>query len=73
MGRKAWLFSNTLSGTPASAVIYSIVETAKENKLNPYEYLMHLFEQLPNVDVKNPDVLQKLLPWNVVLPEKSST
>ena len=73
MGRKAWLFANTPRGARASAVIYSIVETAKENKLNPYEYLLHLFEQLPNVDVKNSDVLQKLLPWNVVLPEKSST
>jgi hypothetical protein len=34
---------------------------------------MYLIEQLPPVDVKNPDVLQKLLLWNIVLPEKSST
>jgi hypothetical protein len=47
-----------------------VIATAKENKLNPFEYLVHLFEQMPNVDVKNPVVLQKLLPWNVVLPEK---
>jgi transposase len=73
MGRKAWLFANTPRGAHASAVFYSIVETAKENKLNPFEYLLHLFEQLPNIDGKNPDALQKLLPWNVVLPEKSST
>lgn len=73
MGRKAWLFANTPRGARASAIIYSIVETVKENKLNPFEYLVHVFEQMPNVDLKNPEVLQKLLPWNVVLPEKSPT
>ena len=72
MGRKAWLFSNTPRGARASAIIYSIVETAKENGLNLYDYLTYLFRQLPNVDVKNPDVVSQLLPWNVVLPEKSS-
>lgn len=69
MGRKAWLFANTPRGARASAIIYSIVETAKENKLNPFDYLVHLFKQLPNVDVKKPVVLQKLLPWNVEIPE----
>jgi transposase len=73
IGRKAWLFANTPRGARASAIIYSIVETAKENELNPFDYLVHLFRQLPNVDAKNPDILQGLLPWNVVLPEKSST
>jgi len=71
MGRKAWLFANTPRGARASAIIYSIVETVKEKKLNPFEYLVHVFEQMPNVDLKNPEVLQKLLPWYVVLPEKS--
>jgi len=73
MGRKAWLFANTQSGAHASAVIYSIVETARENKLNPYEYLKHLFEQFLAIDAKDPDAVKKLLPWNVKLPEKSST
>jgi len=45
MGRKAWLFANTPRGVPASAIINSIVETVKENKLNPFEYLVHVFEQ----------------------------
>jgi transposase len=70
MGRKAWLFANTPRGARASAIIYSIVETAKENGLNPYDYLVHLFQQLPNMDVKNPEALNKLLPWNVELPLK---
>jgi hypothetical protein len=54
---KGWLFSNTPRGAKASATIYSIVETAKENGLNPFTYLIYLFEQLPNVDVKDRKVL----------------
>jgi len=68
MGRKSWLFSNTPSGATASAMCYSIVETAKENGLNPFSYLTYLFEQMPNVDIGNPDILATLLPWSDVLP-----
>ncbi|EPZ49158.1 IS66 family transposase, partial [Alicyclobacillus acidoterrestris] len=69
MGRKAWLFSNTPSGARASAMIYSIVETAKENGLSPLHYLTYLFEQMPNVDIDNPETLRDLLPWSSALPE----
>lgn len=48
IGRKNWLFANTPKGAQASAIIYSIVETAKENGLRPYEYLVWLFTVLPN-------------------------
>jgi transposase len=68
IGRKNWLFSNTPKGADASAVIYSLVETAKENDLNPFPYLAYLFEQLPNVDSKDPEVLQKYLPWSSEIP-----
>ncbi len=67
IGRKNWLFANTPRGARASAVIYSIVETAKENNLNPYAYLTHLFEKLPNMDSRKDQVLDQLLPWNVNL------
>jgi len=70
MGRKAWLFSNTPGGAKASAIIYSIVETAKENGLSPLHYLTYLFEQMPNVDIRNPDVLATLLPWSESLPDR---
>jgi len=40
-------------GARASATIYSIVETAKENGLNPFEYLKYLFEKLPNMDIED--------------------
>jgi transposase len=43
IGRKNWLFSNTPRGAQSSAITYSIVETAKENGLNPYQYLTYLF------------------------------
>ena len=69
IGRKNWLFANTSRGAKASAIIYSMIETAKENGLNPFQYLMHLFEQLPQLaDPKNPEVLDSLLPWSPSLP-----
>ena len=67
IGRKNWLFCNTPKGARASAIIYSIVETAKENRLNPYAYLTHLFEKLPNLDSRDNESLDQLLPWNVSL------
>lgn len=68
IGRKNWLFSNTPKGAKASAVIYSLIETAKGNGLNPFPYLEYLFEQLPNVDIKDPKVVEQFLPWSEALP-----
>ena len=48
MGRKNWLFANTPGGAQASAILYSIVKTAKENGLDPYRYLAVLLRELPN-------------------------
>jgi transposase len=70
IGRKNWLFANTPQGAKASAVTYSIIETAKENNLIPFEYLKYLFEKMPNIDVIDKDELNKLLPWSKDLPEK---
>lgn len=47
VGRKNWLFAGTVEGARASATIYSLIETAKANKLEPYKYLRFLFEKLP--------------------------
>ncbi|CQR46243.1 Transposase IS66 family protein [Paraliobacillus sp. PM-2] len=69
LGRKNWLFSNTAKGAKSSALIYSVVETSKENNLNPYAYLKYLFEELPNVDLTDPNEIQKYLPWSGELPE----
>ena len=68
IGRKNWMFANTPRGARASAIIYSIVETAKENGLNPFHYLSYLFEKLPNQDTLDGNALDKLLPWSDSLP-----
>jgi len=68
IGRKNWLFSNTPRGAKASATIYSIIETAMENGLMPFEYLKYVFETLPNMDITEPSDLDRLLPWSKELP-----
>lgn len=69
IGRKNFLFSNTPRGAKASAILYSIVETAKANGLKPEMYVQHLFEQLPQLtDLKNRTALGKLAPWSPTLP-----
>jgi transposase len=68
IGRKNWMFANTTRGARASAIIYSIVETAKENGLNPFHYLSYLFEKLPNLVTLDENALDLLLPWSDSLP-----
>lgn len=70
IGRKNWLFSNTPKGASASAVIYSVVETAKDNRLNPFAYLTFLFEQLPNANLDDLQAIDSLLPWSATLPDR---
>ncbi len=66
IGRKNWLFANTPRGARASAIMFSVIETAKENGLNPYEYLTYIFKNAPNGDIRsNADHLERLLPWFV--------
>ncbi len=63
IGRKNWLFSNTANGARASAMLYSMIETAKANGLIPFDYIAHCLEQLS----LNPNDIDSLLPWNVKL------
>ena len=69
IGRKNWLFANTTNGANASAVLYSLIETAKANGLTPFDYLKLLMEELP----KNPIDIDRLLPWNVEIPQQGVT
>lgn len=62
VGRKNWLFANTPNGAKASAILYSIIETAKQNDLDPYVYLTHIFTTAPNIDLDDPEALAALLP-----------
>jgi transposase len=61
-GRKNWLFSNSVSGANASARLFSLIETAKANGLNPFTYLTYIFKELPNCKVLAD--YEALLPWN---------
>lgn len=70
MGRKAWLFAQSMKGATASATIYSIVETAKENQLNPLNYLTYVFEQLPQIDLNDVEAIDQLLLWSKTIPEE---
>ena len=63
VGRKNWLFSGTPEGAEASALLYSLIETAKANKLEPYSYLRLIFEKLPMAETLQD--YEALLPWNV--------
>lgn len=65
IGRKNWLFSNTASGAKASAMLYSIIETAKANDLNPVKYVEHLLTEIPKRT--EGDLLEDLMPWAVKL------
>ncbi|MGN1156663.1 MAG: transposase domain-containing protein, partial [Agathobacter sp.] len=70
IGRANWHIIDTIHGAEASAIIYSLVETAKANKLKIYEYLKHLLTEIPkHMDDTNMDFLEDLLPWSENLPE----
>lgn len=63
VGRKAWLFSDTPAGAHASALIYSLIETAKANGLEPYTWLRRVLRRLP--EAKTAEQFEALLPWNL--------
>lgn len=74
IGKKNWLFHDSVKGAEASAIIYSISETAKLNDLRPYFYFRHLLTELPkycdnegNID---PAKLDDLLPWSEKIPDE---
>ena len=62
MGRKNWLFANTPAGAESSAVIYSLIETAKENGIDPYRYLLWVFRNAPRAADSDPDWAKNYLP-----------
>lgn len=63
IGRNNWLFSNTANRPKASAILYSMIETAKANGSIRFDYLMHCLEQLTNPALD----IETLLPWNAKL------
>ena len=72
IGRKNWMTINTVRGAQASAMIYSLTETARANNLNVYYYIKHLLTELPQFVDENGNIAQSLLeplmPWSKELP-----
>lgn len=68
MDRKNWLFADTAGGAQASAVIYGLIETAKEDSLDPYRYLVWVLRNAPGLSETDEAWSEKLLPANA--PEK---
>jgi len=66
IGRKNWLFSDTLAGAESSAALYSLLVMAREHKLNPIAYMTAVFTELPRATTV--DDVEKLLPWNWQAP-----
>lgn len=70
VGRNNWKLIDTIDGAKASAIAYSIAETAKANHLNPYRYYEHLLTEIPkHMNDKDTSFLDSLLPWSAQLPE----
>jgi hypothetical protein len=74
LGKKNWMFHNTANGANASALVYSISETAKLNNLRPYYYFKYILTELPKLCDKkgniDPAKLDDLMPWSEELPEE---
>ena len=64
--RKNFLFANTPKGAAGSAVMFSMIQTAIENGLDPYKYLTWLLKQGKDADLTDAETVQSLLPWNAV-------
>ena len=70
IARKNFMFCNTPNGANASAIIFSVVESAKENGLRPFDYLEYLLKGLPNA---SPDDLDRFMPWSPQIPDYCRT
>lgn len=69
--RRAWLFADTPKGAKASAVLYTLVESAKANDLDVYGYLKYLLTEMPNNrHLEHPEAIDRYLPWSAELPEE---
>jgi len=69
IGKKNWQMIDTINGAKTSAIIYSIVETAKANNLKPFNYVQYLLEEIPqHMDDRDCSFLEDLLPWSEKLP-----
>ena len=73
IGRVNWMFAFSPNGADASAVIYSIVETAKANNLDPRAYIEHILTKMPGMDLSDKAALRTLLPWSGSIPDNAKS
>ncbi len=71
IGRRNWLFADTPRGAAASANLYSLIETAKANSVEPYHYLRYIFTELPKANTL--EQIESLLPFNIPAEPLSNT
>lgn len=76
IGRKNWLFMNTVKGANSSSAIYSLIESAKMNNLKPYDYINYVLEKAPLIDFNDENQISQLMPYsklpkNLYNPKKS--
>ncbi len=70
VGRRNWLFAKSIRGADASAIVYSITETALLNGIKPYLYLTYILDEIPKMgSFPKTEELDRLLPWSDQLPE----
>lgn len=70
VGLANWYIIDTVHGAQASAAVYSIAETAKANRLKPYEYLKFLLTEMPKqMEDIDFSFLDDLLPWSTAIPD----
>jgi len=63
VGRKSWMFADTPEGAKASMIYYTLIETAKANGLEPFDYLQQVVKHIALA--KNVEDYERLLPWNI--------
>ena len=69
--RKNWLFSTSTKRAEASVAVFSLIETAKANKLDPYDYIEFILDYLPQQDlIEHPEKLDWFLPWSEEIKEE---
>ena len=68
IGRKNFLFSNSINGAKASGAAYSIIESAKMNRLKPYEYIEYILTRMAGKKLTE-DLLEEIMPWSNRLPK----
>jgi len=71
MGRKNFLFHDTVKGAEASAIVYSLVETARENSLDIYQYLYLTLLYMPDY-INEPEGIEEMMPWSEFMQDRCS-